>query len=362
MRIAIAALTLLITVSAFADEFTFRNEANEAVTIEARLAGSGQGVLALELANGGMLLVPELAVQKRVEKEPPKPLSHEQIEKNLRDKFVDGRVLTLVDEPYVLALVTRRAEFDERTLKKKQAALSKLARLFGSLETKFRSFVRATRVPIKPVEFPLVVLVFESDSNFETYARMVTGDDDLPAANIAGFYDLRSNHLVLRVSEMDDYRTLIHEGVHQQVFNRRIVERFAPVPVWFNEGIATGFEGDGERLRSDPKIPSDIYGPRALAARNIDFAEIVRNDRAFQSAALAGESYGRAWALHWLLCTKYRAEYAKYVRLMSEKKSLATESAETRVEEFEETIGKSIAELEREYADTLRIALKRKSR
>ncbi len=358
----LVALAAILPSIGFADEFTFTNDAGDEVTVEGRLAGQGQGVFAVELADGGVLLLPERAVTKRVEKEPPEALTHEQVEKNLQETFVDGRVLTIVEEPYVLALVTARKEFDERTLRKKQAGLTKLARLFVSLETKFRSFVRTTRVPVKPVAFPLVVLVFESDANFETYARMVTGDKDLPARNIAGFYDLRSNHLVLRVSEMDDYRTLIHEGVHQQVFNRRIIEKFSPVPVWFNEGIATGFEGDGETLRSDPKIPNEVYGPRALLARQVDFEDIVRGDGMFKSAAFAGPSYARAWALHWLLCTKYRAQYAKYVRLMSAKKSLALDDADTRQKEFEETIGKSVEELEREYANVLRLALRRRKR
>lgn len=345
-----------------ADEITFRSDAGDDVTIEARVVGRREGVLGLELSDGRFALVPETRVVERVEKDGPEPATHEEVRAQLEERFVEGRMLTIVQKPYVLGLVLASKDNDDRELARRERALAKLAKLFGSLETKFRSFTRTTRVPIQPVAFPLVVLVFESDANFDVYAKLVTGDADLAAAQIAGFYDLRSNHLVLRTSAMEDYTTLLHEGVHQQVYNRRIVRRFAPVPAWFNEGIATSFEGAGETLRNDPKVPNEKYAGQALAARFVNWTEIVREDRSFHSPRLAGEAYGGAWGLHWLLVTKYRAEYAKYVRLMSEKDPLAVDDADTRQREFEETIGVSIADLEKEFPDAVRLSLRRKQR
>lgn len=360
VRTRLLTLTLLLVARpATADEVTFRNDAGDDVTVEAAVAGRGQQVLGLELADGRFLLLPEDRVTRHVERKGPEPETHAEVEERLRDRFVEGRVLTIVQKPYVLGLVLREKEEESPALARKKNALGRLARLFTALGSKFRAFARWTKVPVEAPDYPLVVLVFEADSDFDVYARLVTGEADLPAATIAGFYDLRSNQIVIRASAMEDYTTLLHEGVHQQVYNHRIVRRFAPVPTWFSEGIATAFEGSGELLRNDPRTPNEKYLRAALAARTVDWEEVVRHDRAFQSARLAGEAYGAAWGLHWLLVTRHRPAYAKYVRLMASKESLAVDDADTRQREFEETIGVSVVDLQKEFTEAATLVLKR---
>jgi hypothetical protein len=236
------------------------------------------------------------------------------------------------------------------------SVVKKAGVFFKAMQQSFLEFVKQARVDITPLKYPLVAVIYESDAQFDAYTVEVTGQEGLSAQNIAAFYDLLSNRLIIRLRECTSFDTPLHEAVHQQVYNRGVLQRLAPVPAWFNEGLATGFEGDGERVRSGPRSISDRYGPLALRARNVDWREVVANDRAFQGDVLAAEAYGQAWGLHWLLVRKYRAEYNKLVRHYASKKPLEPNVPQQRVTEFETIVGKTVPELQREFATELRRA------
>ncbi|MBM80434.1 MAG: hypothetical protein CMJ78_07565 [Planctomycetaceae bacterium] len=127
----------------------------------------------------------------------------------------------------------------------------------------------------------------------------------------------------------------------------------APTPVWFNEGIATGFEGDGVKVKSGPSQISKRYARLSLSARVVDWREIVRNDRAFRGDIFAGEAYGHAWGLHWMLANKYKTKYIKYIQALSKKETLGKVSFEDRLTELESIVGKGIDELQREFQKEL---------
>jgi hypothetical protein len=228
------------------------------------------------------------------------------------------------------------------------------------MQTSFLDFVRQARVETTAVKYPLVALIFESDRQFDAYMTAVTGDQGLSPQNVAAFYDLMTNRLVIRLRECATFDTPLHEAVHQQVYNRGILQRLAPVPAWFNEGIATAFEGDGERIRGGPKTVSNRYGPLALRAKVVDWREVVANDRSFQGDVLAAEAYSHAWGMHWLLVTKHRNEYHKLVRHFATKQPLDQDRPDQRVAEFEEIVGKSVQDLQSEFYRELPKALARR--
>jgi hypothetical protein len=215
-------------------------------------------------------------------------------------------------------------------------------------------------VETTPVKYPLPVVIFESNRQFDLYALQTTQGQALSPENISAFYDLLTNRLVLRLSECVSFDTPLHEAVHQQVYNRGVLQRLSPVPAWFNEGLATGFEGDGERVRSGPKSVSDRYGRLALRARVVNWREIVGNDRAFQGDVLAAEAYGHAWGLHWLLVTKYRSEYNQLVRHYAAKQPLELDRPDERAAEFEKIVGKSVEALQKEFYTELPKAMARR--
>ncbi len=359
-----AAACLLATIvacrPAFADKFTFVDREGDTVQVEARLAGSGQDLHALEMANGRLLLVPQQVIKKRATGPDPKPLSTTEMAAHLTDMFGAERIRTHVDKPFVIAYILAKPLADRKDETRVKVFLNKANQFMNSVQSEFLSFMRGVRMKAKPIRFPLVVLIFESERGFDQYAGKVIGRGGLSAGSVAGFYDSISNFLVLRQSECRTFETPLHEAIHQQVHNREILQRLAPIPVWFNEGIATGFEGDGERAQSGPRQVSATYAKLALKARLVDWREIVRNDRAFRGDVFAGEAYGHAWGLHWLLVSKYRTKYVKYIRILAEKQTLAVVQPDERLREFEAAIGKPINELQTEFYRNVAAALKRK--
>jgi hypothetical protein len=89
----------------WADEFRIRLPEGGEETVAARLVGSGQGAMVLELADGQYRLVPEGAVADRKIGDGPEPLSGDTIAARLTERFGAEVTYTLVKEPFVYVLV-----------------------------------------------------------------------------------------------------------------------------------------------------------------------------------------------------------------------------------------------------------------
>lgn len=340
------------------DVFRIVNREGRTEEIEARLAGEGQGALALELPNGHLQIIPLGAVQRRTPAADPEPLKPADVAKQLESRFEADKYRSLVQGSYVIGLILQEpiAKSDEVRV---GGFLKKTAKFMRNVEGVFLSFARELRLPVVPPKFPLVVLIFESDDDFEQYAAEVTGGRGLSAGNIAGFYAGLSNELVLRLSECHTFETPLHEAVHQQVHNRGILQRLAPIPVWFNEGIATGFEGNAQRISIGPTKIAKRYARIARSATRVNWNSIVNEDSAFRGDILAGEAYGHAWGMHWLLVTEHKLSYMKYVQALSRLQPLSEQSAEQRMALLEEHFGKSPEELQTQFGQALESGIRR---
>ncbi len=345
-----------------ADEFTIRLANGDTATLTARLAGEGQKAHALELPDGSWKLIPSERIAAHQPGPDPKPLTHEELLKEINGEFNATRTITTIDKPFVIVLVRARPEaLDPAIEKRYQGIVKKAGTFFKGMQTNFLEFVKQARIETTAVKYPLAAIIFESDRHFDAYTtRDTEGQGGLSAASMSAYYNLESNRLIIRLSECVNFETPLHEAVHQQVYNRGILQRFAAVPMWFNEGIATGFEGDGERVRSGPKSISDRYGQMALRARVVTWKDIVTRDEPFQGDILAADAYGHAWGLHWLLVTKYRAEYNNLVKHYAAKKPLIADRPDQRLAEFEKIVGKTVPELQREFQQELPRAMARR--
>lgn len=358
----LTAWVLLLTVSGTtrAESFLIRDTTGQELEISARHIGSGAEGHGLELADGQLMLVPEGQLIERKAGTDPTPITFDAMVAQIQEEFGAERLVIHIDKPFVIVLIRATTSPPEPAVQRQmQAVIKKAGDFFKGMQTSFLQFVKQARVETTPPRFPLVALIFESDRQFDAYTEMVTGQQGLSAENIAAFYSLLTNRLVIRLRECATFDTPLHEAVHQQVYNRGILQRLAPVPAWFNEGIATGFEGDGERVRSGPRVVSDRYGPLALKATRVNWKDVIAKDDPFQGDVLAAEAYGHAWGIHWLLVTKYRTEYHKLVRHFSGKKPLSTDQPQIRVTEFEQILGKTVEELQREFESELPKAMKR---
>ncbi len=350
--------TVLLSPLARGDHFTYVDKQGETVNVEARLAGSGQGMHALELDDGSIRLVPQRAVTKREVAEGPEPIDTKEMIKRLTNKFGQEKFRAYDRKPYVIGVVLA-APLPKSHESRVRGLLRQAAKFMRNVETTFMSYARNVRFPTQPPRFPLVLLIFESDDDFENYAKEVTGQRGLSAQNIAGFYSGLSNWLAIRLTECSDFEVPLHEAIHLQVYNRHVLQRLGPSPVWFNEGIATGFQGDGTKISGNPTLLNARYALRANKAAAIDWANVVGDDKAFRGDVLAGDAYMHAWSLHWLLVTKYKVAYSNYVKLLAQKQPLAEVTAEERTQEFEEAFGKSVRELQQEFRQQLKIAIRK---
>lgn len=345
-------------VVARADYWTYVDQSKKTVEVEARSLGAEQGWEALELADGSITRVPIAAIVKREASEGPMPITEDEMIAKLYEQFGREKFRAHAASPFVIGLVLT-APLHPASEPRAQGFLKKAARFMKNVDRVFLQFSRQLRFDTQPPRFPLVALIFETDEDFDAYAREVMGGRGLSAGNVSGFYSVLTNVLVMRLSECHTFETPLHEAIHQQVYNRQVYQRLAPIPAWFNEGIATGFEGNGERINVGPTKISKHYVQMALSARNIDWSHVIADDRSFRGDVLANEAYGHAWSLHWLLVTKYKIPYMKYVKLLATKSPLSEDSEETRIREFEETFGKKVDALQTEFKAALQTALKR---
>ncbi|MCA9055894.1 MAG: DUF1570 domain-containing protein [Planctomycetaceae bacterium] len=341
-------LLSLASGAATADEFTVVDEQGASETFEARLAGSGQGFFALEEANGRMRVVPEGAVKDRQTKDGPEPIDAAGMLQLLRDEFGADRVEAMVSDPYIAAVVLA-GPLEKSKEARLRAYLRTAASFLANVDKVFAGYARLMKFPLDKPRFPLVMLVFEQDSDFEKYAQDVTQGRTLSAGNIAGFYSGMTNWLAVRMSECFTFEVPLHEAIHQQVYNRGVFQRLAPIPAWFNEGIATGFENEGERIGGNPSKINPRYARQSRTATTVSWADLVEDDAAFRGDVLAGEAYTHAWCLHWMLATAETDSYRRFVQELSQRDPLAEISGEERLAHFQAVFGKNVGDVQQEF-------------
>ncbi len=349
-RLAAAAALTCAATGLPADEITVLDDAQQQVTVDARWAGEGKGAVALERRDGRWELVPKARVVGRVPHDVPPPLTLDETAERVRAEFDPARLVSVIEAPYVLFLITENpVANDKKRVRFWEKKLREAGGFLKGTQKSFQEFARAAEVETTESKFPFVVLIFENDPEFDRFFQERTQGKGLSAEKINSYYDLLTNRLVLRLRECRTYDTPLHEAIHQLAHNRGVLTRLAPVPAWFNEGLATGFEGDGKRVKSGPKAFNQNYAQIALNARETTWTDIVREDKAFQGDVLAGEAYAQAWGLHWWLLTHYREQYHALLRHYSALEPLAETSAEERLADFERIVGKSPQALELDF-------------
>ena len=347
--------------SAQADTFTYVDEGGKREVVEARLYATGGGAMALELADGSMKLIPEGAIMKRVPGQDPEPMTPAAKLAELKEKYGTEKFRGIVVGQYVIGVVLM-APLPKQSEKRVEMSLRKSASYMQNIETTFAAFARSAKLTPQKPKFPLVVLIFETDEIFEDFAAKETGGG-LSAENIAGFYSQLTNGLYIRMSECYTFATPLHEAIHQQCFNAGVLQRLAPLPKWFVEGMATGFEGSGEKVKGDPLKLNQQYAKQINETRQIpgdlDWSIIASVDRVFVGDVFAGEAYFHAWSMHWLTFGKYRDGYTKYLRAMAALEPLTQRTPEQHRDEFERAFGKSPNRMQAEFIPAFLTAVKK---
>ncbi len=323
-----------------ADLFTYVEESGETVTIEASLYGSGKSggemLHALIKPDGSIKLVPQGKIKKRILKAEPEPLTVEQMSEGLAKKFGAEKFRFHLQSPFLVGVVLA-APLDgtDRTELRVKTFLEKAGRFLQNVEVIFETYSKKMGLELTEYEFPMAMLIFESDDDFEAYAKETTSLG-AGVSNVLAFYSSISNNLILRMSECSSFETPLHEAIHLQTSNRGVAKRLAPIPAWFMEGIATGFEGKGDRINVSPDRINSHYALLSGIAKLLNWGEVVTYNGAFRGSVLSGDAYVHAWGLHWMLVTQYPKEYLEYVQHLSRKEPFEESSSKQQYEEFVE--------------------------
>ncbi len=358
---SVCALTSLTAQRLQADTFEYVDEDRQKQSVEASLYATGQGAMALELEDGSLRLVPEAAIQKRMPGDDPTPITTDEMLARLKDEFGEELFRGQVAGNFVIGVILT-APLPKTSERAVQRNLLRAAGYMKSIEQTFARFCRTLKIKVEEPKYPLVVLIFETDDDFEDYTTKHTGGRGLSAGNIAGFYSSLTNYLYVRMSECYTFGTPLHEAIHQQCFNTGVLARLAPIPVWFSEGMATGFEGSGERVKSDPQKLNATYA-RALSEMgrlpSLSWTETVEKDSVFRGDIFAGEAYLNAWSLHWLLVTRKRREYGDYLKYLQTLQPLTEVDDRARMQKFEDSFRVTPDELRGDFGKTFQSALRR---
>lgn len=323
-----------------ADLFTYVDESGKTVTVEATLYGSGKyrGEMqhGLLKPDGYLQMVPQGKIKKRVLKAAPQPLTVEQMSEGLLKKFGSEKFRFHLQQPFVVGIVLAAPlDGSDRTELRVKTFLEKAGRFMHNVEVIFETYARKMGIELKEYEFPMAMLIFESDDDFEKYAKETSSLGD-GAGNVLAYYSHISNNLILRMSECSSFETPLHEAIHLQTTNRGVAKRLAPVPTWFMEGIATGFEGKGDRINVSPDRINSHYALLSGVAKLLNWGDVVALNGAFGGSILSGDAYVHAWGLHWMLVTQYPKEYVEYIKNLSVKEPFDKITPKQQYDEFVE--------------------------
>ena len=341
-----------------AERFVIVNEKGEKQEIIGRLHASGQGAFAIQRPGGQMELVAQGAVIERDNTIPFKAATPEEMSQQLSEEFGPGTFRSYTEGNFVIGLVLMD-ELPKRSEARAIIFMKKAAKFMNNVQKVFLKFATKMKLETTDPECPLVLLIFESDDAFDAYAESVTKGQGLSAGNISGFYNGLTNYLAIRMTECHTFEVPLHEAIHQQVFNQGVLTRLAPIPTWFNEGIAAGFEANSDRISAGPTKVHTRYAKMAATANQLTWSQLVVEDQAFRGDVLAGEAYCHAWCLHWLLVTKHAKQYSAYVKHLSEKQPFTKQDSTVREEEFVQFFGDDFTALKLQFNKAIQYSQRR---
>jgi len=355
----ITILGLLVCLSpVHADEITYRTEEGESVTLQGKLITPRPGIALLERWDGQIQPLHPSQVVEQKETGPATPITCAQMGDRLKDIFGEKLVRIDTAPPSVVALVLA-SPLSPRGENAAQTFLKKALRFSQNVGDVFVKYAKLMNFPLREVQYPLVLIIFESEQDFDTYYNQTTGAKGLSASGVLGFYSHTTNWLAVRMSSCDSFEVPLHEAIHQQMSNR-VFQRFAPTPRWFDEGIANAFEGSGERIDSNPGKLSVSYVRRAQQIPiGTSWSAMMGDDSAFFADVIAGDAYTLAWCLHWMSWTQHKEGYQEFVQALSQRTPFEELPPNTEEALFQKCFGMTLNEMQTKFPAAVQTAARR---
>lgn len=222
------------------------------------------------------------------------------------------------------------------------------------------SYLKGRKVPVKDIEFPLVVIMFHTRQEWEDYMHgMFAG------SGVAAFYDGVTNRVLMyEQSDLADVApelalkscisTVAHEGVHQILHNIGVQQRLSRWPMWISEGLPEYFSptsiGAGLRWKGAGQV-NDLR--MHSMADNIKSRQRPAGSGAgsltewvIQADRIDADGYAWSWALTHFLGEKKREQFQKYLTDVTKFEPLKPRSAAERRDLFVKHFGDDFKKLD----------------
>lgn len=250
--------------------------------------------------------------------------------------------------------------------------------LYERLFAGFNNYWKNRGFDPQPAKRPLIVLVFANRAQFERFART---DMKAEPTGIIGYYHVLNNWVVMYDLMADGQfgnrdrglsqalshpnavpmvATIVHEATHQLMYNNGMQQRLADIPLWVSEGLAVYFEAPDLSSKQGWKGIGKINVLRFHRAKQYlnqrpadSLATLIQDDKRFRDGTTTLDAYAEAWALNYFLLKKYAKQYQAYLQELSKKTPLVQQTGEQRIALLEEKLGKSLAEIDREFVQFL---------
>ncbi|SMP71511.1 Protein of unknown function [Neorhodopirellula lusitana] len=233
--------------------------------------------------------------------------------------------------------------------------------ILESMYPAVRKYFRRSGIDTHEPEFPLVIIAFATDDQFQEYRRMPQG--------VVAYYDSLANSVMLyeesdlslhapEIAVKNAISTIAHEGAHQILHNIGVQQRLSRWPMWLSEGLAEFYAptslqrgvrwsgmGSTNQLRM-MEIDRDWNGGKALGAGRV-LKRVVAADQ------LDSLDYAYSWSLIHLLSKRHQKELFACVRQCSELRPFDGLDSEpgklpSSSEVFEKHFGDEYHEIEKE--------------
>jgi hypothetical protein len=248
-----------------------------------------------------------------------------------------------------------------------------LENLYGGLTETFRK----RGVPFHGLEFPLVVVIFDSEREFRAHKKV--------APDVQAYYEIYTNRIYFyETSERDRLapelatlrrpQTVAHEGTHQILANIGVQPRLAAWPVWLTEGLAeycaspvqdkngiATWNGLGMINALHMATIRDLEDPYSMQvkARHGHTSRTGRDpgkpllESLIRAERLSPTDYALAWALTHYLALKRGDDFVRFLIEMGKVPPLEPRTADEQVAAFKKSFGDDLAKLDKQIAGYL---------
>ena len=241
-------------------------------------------------------------------------------------------------------------------------------RILNTMYKGVERYVEKQKIKVRNPDVPLVVIMFNKESQFQAYKPMERG--------VLAYYNMVSNHVILHeesafastrrdLAQAQLISTIAHEGAHQILHNIGVQQRLSLWPMWLSEGMAEYFaptsfgrklrwQGAG-KLNNLRMFELEKY-LQSRSFKKLD-GETIRG--AIEARKLDSRGYATAWSIIHFLADQHKNEFNELVKFYSglpPMRGMASRAGQPVVENvhhFVDHFGDDFLELESEMVEHL---------